>query len=153
MRSYVNLDSKAVYVSTILPPVDGGKLPRFQVLANDDPDNPVIEESSSHAWKAVYRRVIDARVKSGEDVKSMCSVSGPAQFGFAEPTIAKLIQELPNADLCQNYVMKEFLLPGEVASVGGEENTDTSNAKAESTEDEPASKTRAAGDFLTPIEL
>jgi len=31
------------------------------------------------------------------------SASGPDYFGFTSSTIAKLIQDLPNADKCKNY--------------------------------------------------
>ena len=36
------------------------------------------------------------------------SVSGPEYFGFAAPTIARLIQELPGAERCHAYVMQDL---------------------------------------------
>jgi hypothetical protein len=39
------------------------------------------------------------------------SASGPDYFGFSNATIAKLIQDLPNADKCKTYVMQLFEEP------------------------------------------
>lgn len=36
-------------------------------------------------------------------------LSGPEMFGFSHPTIAKLIQELPNAAMCDKYIFQEYL--------------------------------------------
>ncbi len=38
-------------------------------------------------------------------------------FGFAHPTIAKLIQEMPGADLCISYVPQQFVPSS--AKIGG----------------------------------
>lgn len=42
------------------------------------------------------------------------TVSGPEMFGFAHPTIAKLIQELPGAERCPRYCFQTFV-PSNVA--------------------------------------
>lgn len=44
------------------------------------------------------------------------SASGPDYFGFSNATIAKMIQDLPNADKCSTYVMQQF---EEIAGSGG----------------------------------
>lgn len=40
--------------------------------------------------------------------RSSVSVSGPEMFGFSDPVIKMLIQELPNAEKCQQYAFKAF---------------------------------------------
>lgn len=36
------------------------------------------------------------------------SASGPDYFGFSQATIRKMIQDLPNASKCKNYVIQSF---------------------------------------------
>jgi len=38
------------------------------------------------------------------------SASGPDYFGFTSSTIAKLIQDLPNADKCKNYRWQKVII-------------------------------------------
>ena len=40
--------------------------------------------------------------------KQTTSVSGPDMFGYSDSKIQSLIQELPNANKCVNYVWKNF---------------------------------------------
>ena len=102
-RSYFSMktpDQHTIYTSRIL---DGGDGPLFQVTAEDDPENPVAAPAASTTWTTIVRKVNEAKNKG-----QMCSASGPEYFGFGNPTIARLIQEMPNADKCKNYVMQPF---------------------------------------------
>jgi len=46
------------------------------------------------------------------------SASGPDYYGLTHPTIAKMIQDLPNADKCRNYVWQEFEVMQERTAAG-----------------------------------
>lgn len=47
-----------------------------------------------------------------QEVTGKCTntqLSGPEMFGFAHPTIAKLIQEMPGAEKCDKYIPQQFV--------------------------------------------
>lgn len=73
--------------------------PRFEIVAEDDPETVYSQATSTGAWTSVMREVNRVRNKEGSN-----SASGPDYFGYSNPTILKLIQELPNARKCANYV-------------------------------------------------
>jgi len=85
----------------------GGTSPAFQITPEDDPDQPIIGSSATAVWKTVLERV--NALKTEQSGKRMfAAISGPEYFGFSQPTVAKLIQDLPNADKCERYKMKQF---------------------------------------------
>lgn len=98
--SMKNPDKHIIYTSRIL---DGGDGPIFQVVPEDDPENPVTAITASPAWTSIVRKVNEAKNKG-----HMSSASGPEYFGFGNPTIARLIQEMPNAVKCKNYIMQPY---------------------------------------------
>jgi len=95
---------KCVYTSEIL---DGETAPIFSVTAGEG--GPVITAATpSAAWTKVVEVVNSLKLeRTGK--RLFTTVSGPEMFGFSHPTIAKLIQELPGAELCRNYVFQHFL--------------------------------------------
>ncbi|TPX30923.1 hypothetical protein SmJEL517_g05612 [Synchytrium microbalum] len=101
--SMVDPEKQTVYTSSV---VDGGDGPRFQVVAEDAPDRQFVAVSPTGVWTAVMKAVNAARQKEHTN-----SVSGPDYFGFTQSTIAKLIQEMPNANLCKNYIQQDFTQP------------------------------------------
>ena len=78
----------------------------FQVCPEDDLEHPIKKDSPSGAWKEVLER-INAR-KPQTEKRAVCSVSGPDYFGYVHPIAVKLIEELPNADKCPKYKMKNW---------------------------------------------
>ena len=102
--STVDPNVEAVYHCTIL---DGGDGPKFQIIASDDPDRPVIAGTATGAWSAIVRAANYIRNRQHSN-----SVSGPDFFGLGQNTIKHLIQELPDADLLQNYVWQNFVEGG-----------------------------------------
>jgi hypothetical protein len=102
-RSYFSIrnpEKHVLYRSRIL---DGGDGPIFQVTPEDDPDNIVTAPAASAAWTTIMRKVNEARNK-----EHTSSASGPEYFGFGYPPIARLIQEMPNADKCKEYIIQNF---------------------------------------------
>ncbi|KAI7857791.1 F/Y rich C-terminus-domain-containing protein [Circinella umbellata] len=98
--SMINPHSNTSIVSTIL---DGGDGPRFHIVAADMPDQPIIANSATGAWTVVVRRSNEIRQREHSN-----SASGPDYYGFKHPTIAKMIQDLPNAYKLRHYVRQNF---------------------------------------------
>ena len=108
-RGYLSMkhpEKQTLYISRVL---DGGDVPRFEVVPEDDPSNVISASTATGAWTAVIRAANAIRKRSHSN-----SASGPDYFGFSHPTIAKLIQELPDADKCKNYVMQKFVVAEKV---------------------------------------
>lgn len=98
--SMVDPTANTVVTSTI---IDGGDGPRFQIVAADTPDKPIIANSATGAWTVVVRKSNEIRHRDHSN-----SASGPDYYGFKHPTIAKLIQDLPGARSLKHYVWQTF---------------------------------------------
>ncbi|KIY71976.1 hypothetical protein CYLTODRAFT_344988 [Cylindrobasidium torrendii FP15055 ss-10] len=102
--STVDPNVESVYHCTIL---DGGDGPKFQIIANDVPDKPVIAGTATGAWSSIVRQANNIRSRQHSN-----SVSGPDFFGLGQNTIKHLIQQLPNADKLRDYVWQKFIEGG-----------------------------------------
>jgi hypothetical protein len=98
--SLVDKDKDTTVVCSIL---DGGNGPRFMLEFDDLPNHPIIAQTATGAWTAAVRRANELRNRDHSN-----SASGPDYFGFSNSLIAKIIQDLPNADHCVNYHMQTF---------------------------------------------
>lgn len=98
-------EKRTLYTCDIL---DDNDQPCFQLTAEDDPGNPIKANSPTAAWKMVLEKVNQLKTEN-TGKRQFAAVSGPEYFGFAHPSIAKLIQELPGVDQCEKYVKKEFI--------------------------------------------
>lgn len=96
------------YRSRIL---DGGDVPLFEVVAEEDPSFTVVERSASTAWAKVVKTANEARHE-----EKNCTVSGPEYFGYGHPTCVRLIQELPNVEKCIHYIAHTFNMEKRSAS-------------------------------------
>jgi len=95
--SMITPDKKVKYTSQI---IDGGDKPEFMIVAEDDPENPIISHSPSGSWSTVLKRVLGKTAT--EDSKKNVSVSGTLRFGLAHPVVSHLIRELPGAEKCKD---------------------------------------------------
>jgi hypothetical protein len=77
---------------------DGGTGPSFIVTPTDYPQDQVVSSSPSGAWGQIFKLACELR--NAEPPKA---TAGPEYFGFTQPTIAYMIEKLPNASLCKNY--------------------------------------------------
>ncbi|CAG8502501.1 4020_t:CDS:2, partial [Racocetra persica] len=102
VKSMVDPDKNTIYTSRIEDGEDG---PRFIVEAEDRPNQPITATSATGAWTPVIKQANIIRER-----KHSNAASGPDYFGLSQPTIRKMIQELPNADHCKNYIMQVFEL-------------------------------------------
>ncbi|CAG8498877.1 2905_t:CDS:2 [Diversispora eburnea] len=91
-----------IYTSRIEDGVDG---PKFIVQAQDQPNDPIVASSATGAWTPVIKQANNIRNR-----KHSNAASGPDYFGLSQPTIRKMIQELPNAEKCKNYAFQVFEL-------------------------------------------
>lgn len=66
----------------------------------------MIRETASGAWLEFVKRIAML-----QDATRKCkpSVSGPDRFGITEPSVLKILQALPGADLLVNYRQKQFI--------------------------------------------
>ncbi|KAH9035589.1 hypothetical protein EDB84DRAFT_1588104 [Lactarius hengduanensis] len=106
--------AETVYNCTIL---DGGDGPKFQIIANDMADKPIIAGTATGAWSVVVRAADHVRNRRHSN-----SVSGPDFFGLRQNTIRHLIQELLGADRLRDYVWQNFVDGGgsrDPTSLGG----------------------------------
>jgi len=104
-RQYPSMADPTVRVLYTSEIVDGGDEPKFNVTPEGG--ETIQATTPSGAWTEVVKRVNDMKLeKTGK--RLFTTVSGPEMFGFSHPTIAKLIQELPGAELCDRYVCLSF---------------------------------------------
>lgn len=79
---------------------------QFQIDAEDQPGKPIIAGTATGAWTHIVKTANSIRKRDHSN-----SASGPDYFGFSNATIAKMIQDLPNADKCKSYIMQRFEEP------------------------------------------
>ncbi len=63
-------------------------------------------------------------------------LSGPEMFGFAHPTIAKLIQEMPGAENCTAYQPQQFVPANTKMKISGLDDRKKKKKKRDEEEDE-----------------
>ncbi|CAG8488301.1 9349_t:CDS:2 [Acaulospora morrowiae] len=100
--SMIDPFKNTIYTSKI---EDGREGPKFIVQADDAPGQPIIASSATGAWTPVIKQANSIRNR-----KHSNAASGPDYFGLSQPTIRKMIQELPNSEKCKNYIFQEFEL-------------------------------------------
>lgn len=65
----------------------------------DDPENPIVRDSSTGCWIDICKRINELQGNKRTNV----TVSGPERFGLADINVIRLLQQLPNADMCSKY--------------------------------------------------
>ena len=106
-RKLPSIDKSSDYVSYISEIVDGGSAPIFKVTPSDKPHLAQTHNTSSGVWCEILKMI---------KKKQTVSVSGPEMFGFSDPLVKMLIQELPDARKCTSYQWKDFDSPYSNAS-------------------------------------
>ncbi|KAH7909241.1 FYRN-domain-containing protein, partial [Hygrophoropsis aurantiaca] len=102
--STIDATAEVVYHCSI---VDGGDGPKFQIVASDVPDRPIIAGTATGAWSTIVKQANSIRNRQHSN-----SVSGPDFFGLGQNTIKHLIQELPGANRLRDYVWQIFVEGG-----------------------------------------
>ncbi|KAF9583427.1 hypothetical protein BGW38_009498 [Lunasporangiospora selenospora] len=102
-NSMINPSEQTTYTCSV---IDDGEAPKFQIDAEDQPGKPIIAGTATGAWTHVVKAANLIRKRDHSN-----SASGPDYYGFSNATIAKMIQDLPNADKCPSYIMQRFEEP------------------------------------------
>ncbi|KAF9118451.1 hypothetical protein BGW39_001162 [Mortierella sp. 14UC] len=110
-RSYNSMVDPSSHTTYTCSVIDDGEAPKFQIEAEDQPGKPIIAGTATGAWTHIVKAANAIRKRDHSN-----SASGPDYFGFSNATIAKMIQDLPNAEKCSTYVMQQF---EEIAGSGG----------------------------------
>ncbi|XP_062199062.1 histone-lysine N-methyltransferase TRX1-like isoform X2 [Phragmites australis] len=90
------------YKMEVLRNSDTKARPLFRVTSEDGVQ---IDGSTPNAcWKEIYCRIKEKQCNVATDLEiNVCQRSGSYMFGFSNPQIRQLIQELPNARSCLKY--------------------------------------------------
>ncbi|KAG0167240.1 hypothetical protein DFQ28_005950 [Apophysomyces sp. BC1034] len=99
-RSMVDPHSDTQYTCQIL---DGGDEPIFQLDADDNPGEVWRGPTPTTVWTIAVRRAFAIR-----NMDYGHNPVGPDFFGLRKNTIAKMIQDLPDANKCKNYIWQNF---------------------------------------------
>jgi len=112
-RKFPSISNPGEYVTYTSEIIDGGSGPIFQVTPSDDPSLVIKHATSSGVWCETLKLI---------KKRPTVSISGPEMYGFSDPTVKMLIQELENAHKCKNYQWKDFDSPN-----NNTQTTNTSN--------------------------
>ena len=94
--SLVNPGERCQYMCEIL---DGGSKPLYKVTSMDEPNNPIMKDSSTGCWIDICKKLNDISGNRRMNV----TVSGPERFGLADLNVIRILQTLPNAEKCSKY--------------------------------------------------
>ncbi|KAJ1967814.1 hypothetical protein H4R35_006604 [Dimargaris xerosporica] len=119
-RQYASMKDPEKTVGYQCTVLDGGEGPLFQVIAEDAPDEPITATSATGAWTTCVKAANAVRNKDHSN-----SASGPDYFGFSNPTIAKMIQDLPNSEKCHSYIRQKYTVQPLPTHVTTTDTTDT----------------------------
>jgi len=82
--------------------------PLFEVVCEDQPNKPFVDRSP----RAVWARIADAIYALCPDVslsERLRGVNGYERYGFDNPSVIALLQELPGIERCSNYQMRRIV--------------------------------------------
>ena len=99
VRTYSSMFTKGVKAKYTCEILDGGEKPIYKVTSSEDPDKPIIKDSSTGCWVHVCKKVNDM----SENRKDKVTISGTERFGLLETTVRKVLEHLPEAEKSVNY--------------------------------------------------
>jgi len=144
-----NLEEKCTWTQEIKMD-ETEKTPLFSLTTEDG--SIVIEKKSATAcWGEVLQRAKAIREQKGEVAKKT-AISGPEFFGYSLHSVRLMIEQLPNAEKCEEYVTLEKTLKDAVARQEKEKEAKAMAAEANATaeadgeEEKSAEKTAVAND-------
>jgi len=95
-KNFISMSDPSTQVKYTSQIIDAGGKPLFVVTAADEPTNPIISTSPSHAWRTVIKRALGKN--SSDYHRGKVNISGTQHFGLSNSVVKDLIRELPNAD-------------------------------------------------------
>lgn len=106
--STLDPSKKVRYTCEILD--TGEATPLFRVTMDDNPDIKYEGNSPTSPWNLILKRILELRAENANNPKAL-SISGPEYYGLAAPVTIYLIQQMPEAKECVNYIPKQFAPP------------------------------------------
>ena len=97
--SMFSLDRRAEYTCEIL---NGGQKPQYKVTSSEDPDHPIIKDSSTACWSVVGNAINKLQGNKRKKV----TISGTERFGLCDSKVSRLLANLPNADIVIKQMSK-----------------------------------------------
>ena len=97
--SMFSLDRRAEYTCEIL---NGGQKPQYKVTSSEDPEHPIIKDSSTACWSVVGNAINKLQGNKRKKV----TISGTERFGLCDSKVSKLLATLPNADIVIKQMSK-----------------------------------------------
>ena len=94
-----DLDRRAEYTCEIL---NGGQKPQYKVTSSEDPEHPIIKDSSTACWSVVGNAINKLQGNKRKKV----TISGTERFGLCDSKVSKLLATLPNADIVIKQMSK-----------------------------------------------
>ncbi|RKP37844.1 F/Y-rich N-terminus-domain-containing protein, partial [Dimargaris cristalligena] len=94
-RSMTNPNTTTTYTGTILEKDDH---PWFLLEAEDNPGHVLEAGSPTGVWTTCVKAANSHRPDPHSG-----AASGPDYFGLNNPTVAMMVQSLPNVEKCRNY--------------------------------------------------
>ncbi|KAH0785021.1 F/Y-rich N-terminus family protein [Histomonas meleagridis] len=86
----------------------GEPVPLFRVTMDEHPEIYYEGNSPTSPWNLILKRILELRT---ENNPRALSISGPEYYGLASPVAIYLIQQMPDAKKCVNYVERKFAPP------------------------------------------
>ena len=71
---------------------------QFTLWSADAPDQCLSAKTATGVWALVIKKVNEVRQKDSSN-----AISGPEYYGFSNPLVREMIEELPNVDKCTKY--------------------------------------------------
>ncbi|KAG0828116.1 hypothetical protein G6F29_007809 [Rhizopus arrhizus] len=88
--SMVDPSNQTVYTCKVEDSSDG---PLFTLWSADAPDQCLSAKTATGVWALVIKKVNEVRQKDSSN-----AISGPEYYGFSNPLVREMIEELPNVD-------------------------------------------------------
>ena len=99
--SIYDKSKKALYRCEIL---DGGDKPIFKVTCSEDPNNPIIKDTSTGCWVHICKLVDNL----ADTQKEKVTISGTERFGLKEQTVSHILEFLPGAEQCIGHSFRHL---------------------------------------------
>ena len=102
MRTYASMFKKGERADYTCEILDGGEKPIYRVTCSEDPNNPIVRDSSTGCWVHICKRVNEL----SDHKKAKVTISGTERFGLLEETIRRILEFLPDSEKCTKYNFK-----------------------------------------------
>lgn len=105
-RQFADLKHPSERITWISEIVDsGGETPKFRIYPEGRPDEYMEGETPSSPWVTALKTLSSIRGEKGK----ANTISGPEAYLLSHPTTIYLIQHMPGASECSNYIMKPIM--------------------------------------------